>query len=71
MCCYLTEACGVLVSGFNSNNVLQITCDGELIGEVIKAVSGKGGIISFCCNQNMTKMFISRIFDDNIEVYDI
>ncbi|XP_060572983.1 uncharacterized protein LOC132730918 [Ruditapes philippinarum] len=70
-CCYLTGAGSVLVSGSNSNNVLQFTCDGELIGEVIKAVSGKGGIISFCCNQNMTKMFISRIFDDNIEVYDI
>jgi DNA-binding beta-propeller fold protein YncE len=31
-CCYLTEAGGVLVSGLGSNNVLQLTCDGELIG---------------------------------------
>jgi hypothetical protein len=43
-CCYLTEAGSVLVSGQNSNNVLQFTCDGELIGEVIKAKSGKQNI---------------------------
>ncbi|XP_060587229.1 uncharacterized protein LOC132742771 [Ruditapes philippinarum] len=40
-CCYLTEAGSVLVSGDGSNNVLQFTCDGELIGEVIKADSRK------------------------------
>jgi hypothetical protein len=68
-CCYLTEAGTVLVS--YSCNVLQFTCDGELIGEVIKADGGKGTIMSVCCNKQMTKMCISRSFDDNIEVYDI
>jgi DNA-binding beta-propeller fold protein YncE len=70
-CCYLTEAGSVLVSGEVSNNVLQFTCDGELIGEVIKADSRKKNIESVCCNQQMTKMYISRKRDDNIEVYDI
>ncbi|XP_060605722.1 uncharacterized protein LOC132758183 [Ruditapes philippinarum] len=70
-CCYLTEAGSLLVSGDDSNNVLQFTCDGELIGEVIKADSGKKWIQSVCCNQQMTKMCISRIRDGNIEVYDI
>ncbi|XP_060566011.1 uncharacterized protein LOC132725043 isoform X1 [Ruditapes philippinarum] len=70
-CCYLTEAGSVLVSGQNSNNVLQFTCDGELIGEVIKAKSGKQNITSVSCNQRMTKMCISRQGSDNIEVYDI
>ncbi|XP_060605723.1 uncharacterized protein LOC132758184 [Ruditapes philippinarum] len=70
-CCYITEAGSVLVSGRLSNNVLQFTCDGELIGEVIKADSEKWGITSVCCNQQMTKMCISRYPDDNIEVFDI
>ncbi|XP_060587036.1 uncharacterized protein LOC132742315 [Ruditapes philippinarum] len=70
-CCYLTEAGSVLVSVEASNNVLQFTPDGELIGEIIKDDSGKRNIISACCNQQMTKMYISRFRDDNIEVYDI
>jgi outer membrane protein assembly factor BamB len=57
-CCYLIEAGSVLVSGFDSNNVLQFTSDGELIGEVIKADSGKGQIRSVCCNQQMSKMCV-------------
>jgi hypothetical protein len=69
--CYLTEAGSVLVSGFNSNNVLQFTCDGELIGEVIKSESRKKGITTACCNQQMTKMCITRLYYDYIEVYDI
>ncbi|XP_060580264.1 uncharacterized protein LOC132737044 [Ruditapes philippinarum] len=69
--CYLTEAGSVLVSRYVSNNVLQITCDGELIGEVVKADSGKAGIVSVCCNQQMTKMCISRFLDNHIKVYDI
>ncbi|XP_060608474.1 uncharacterized protein LOC132760500 [Ruditapes philippinarum] len=70
-CCYLTEAGSVLVSGHGSNNVLQFTCDGELIGEVIKADNGKEKIRLVCCNQQMTKMCKSRYPDDNIEVFDI
>ncbi|XP_060580111.1 uncharacterized protein LOC132736917 [Ruditapes philippinarum] len=70
-CCYLTEADSVLVSGCGSNNVLQFTSDGELMGEVIKADSSKERIELVCCNQQMTKMCISRWEDDNIEVYDI
>jgi hypothetical protein len=70
-CCYLTKAGSVLVSGFKSNNVLQFTCDGALIGEVIKDDSRKKGITSVCCNQQMTKMCIFRLSDNNIEVYDI
>jgi DNA-binding beta-propeller fold protein YncE len=69
--CHLTEAGSVLVCGCNSNNVLQFTSDGELIGEIIKADSGKQGINSVCCIEQMSKMFISREDEDNIEVYDI
>jgi sugar lactone lactonase YvrE len=65
-CCYLTEAGSVLVSGEDSNNVLQFTRDGELIGEIIKADSRKQVIASVCCNQQMTKMYISRRTDDKI-----
>ncbi|XP_060562105.1 uncharacterized protein LOC132721755 [Ruditapes philippinarum] len=70
-CCYLTEVGSVLAPGSAFNNVLQFTCDGELIGEVIKDDSGKGGILSVCCNQQMSNMYISRVWEDNIEVYDI
>jgi DNA-binding beta-propeller fold protein YncE len=70
-CCYLTEAGSVLVSGENSNNVLQFTSDGELIGEVIKANSGERRIRSICCNQQMSKMCICRLTDNNIEMYNI
>ncbi|XP_060574684.1 uncharacterized protein LOC132732307 [Ruditapes philippinarum] len=69
--CHLTDADSVLVSGYNSNNVLQFTSDGKLKGEVIKDDSGKQGINSLCCNQQMSKMCISRGSEDNIEVYDI
>ncbi|XP_060572265.1 uncharacterized protein LOC132730374 [Ruditapes philippinarum] len=69
--CHHTEAGSVLVSGYISNNVLQFTSDGELIGEDIKAASGKRGMQSVCCNQQMSKMCISRGDKDNIEVYDI
>ncbi|XP_060596066.1 uncharacterized protein LOC132749826 [Ruditapes philippinarum] len=69
-CCYLTEAGNVLVSGYLSNNVLQFTYEGELIGEVIKADKRKRGIKSVCCNQQMTKIYIGRPADE-IEVYDI
>jgi hypothetical protein len=70
-CCYVTEAGSVLVSGRSSNNVLQFTSDGELIGEVIKADSGKGYIISVCCNEQMSKMYVCKSGNNNIEVYDI
>jgi outer membrane protein assembly factor BamB len=83
-CCYCTQVGSVLVSGNGSNNVLQFTSDGELIGEIIKfkddrsnilSVLLKGidnrGILSVCCNLKMTKMCTSRNADDNIEVYDI
>jgi DNA-binding beta-propeller fold protein YncE len=69
--CHLTEAGSVLVCGYASNNVLQFTSDGKLIGEVIKPDSGRPGIWSVCCNQQMSKMCISRFNEDNIEVYDI
>ncbi|XP_060560327.1 uncharacterized protein LOC132720255 [Ruditapes philippinarum] len=69
--CHLTEAGSVLVSGLHSNNVLQFTSDGELMGEVIKADSKKQGINSVCCNQQMSKMCIGRGDEDNIEVYSI
>jgi DNA-binding beta-propeller fold protein YncE len=68
---HLTEAGNVMVSGYTSNNVLQFTTDGELIGEVMKAVSGKPGIYSVCCDQQMSKMCISRKGEDKIEAYDI
>jgi hypothetical protein len=71
ICCHLTEAGSVLVSGALSNNMLQFTSDGELIGEVIKADSEKQEINSVCCNQQMSKMCISRAREDNIEVFDI
>jgi hypothetical protein len=61
----------MLVSGFDSNNVLQLTCDDELIREVIKADSGKAGILSVCCNQQMTKMCICTCGYDYIEINDI
>jgi hypothetical protein len=61
----------VLFSGYRSRNVLQFTSDGELIEEAIKADSEKSEIWSVCCNQQMCKMCISRINENNIEVYDI
>jgi sugar lactone lactonase YvrE len=70
--CHVTEAGSVLVSGQFSNNVLQFTSDGELIGEVIKADCDNLNLKpqSVCCNHQMSKMCIVRE-DNNIEVYDI
>jgi hypothetical protein len=70
-CCYISEAGSVLVSGGNSKNVVQFTSDGELIGDVIKANKRRSGIKSVCCNQQMSKMFVCRSHENNIEVYDI
>jgi hypothetical protein len=69
--CYLTEAGSVLVSGYFSKNILQFTCDGELIGEVIKVDGEKGLIKSFCYNQLMAKLCVSRYGMNYIDVYDI
>ncbi|XP_060604297.1 uncharacterized protein LOC132757125 [Ruditapes philippinarum] len=69
-CCYITKAGSMLVSTYGSS-VLQFTPDGELIGEVIKADSeGRSEILSVCCNQQMSRMFVCSI-DDNIGVYGI
>ncbi|XP_060555811.1 uncharacterized protein LOC132716533 [Ruditapes philippinarum] len=70
-CCHLIETGRVLVSGYKSNNILQFTSDGKLIGEVMKAVKENEGILSICCNAKLSKMCISRYNEDNIAMYDI
>ena len=67
-CCCVTESGSVLVSGFNDNDVLQFTHNGELMGEV---VNDKEGVWAVCCNQQMSRMCISLFGRDNILVYDI
>jgi hypothetical protein len=69
--CYVTEVGSVLVSGYHSNNVLQFTSDGKLLGEVIQADSGTGEIVSVCCNKQMSKIYVSRFGKNYIEVYDM
>ncbi|XP_060593698.1 uncharacterized protein LOC132748165 [Ruditapes philippinarum] len=69
--CNLTEAGNVLLCGFGSPYALEFTSDGELIGEIITSDSEKNRIESICCNQQMSKMYISREKADIIEVYDI
>jgi hypothetical protein len=69
--CNLTDAGNVLLSGFGSHNPLQLTSDGELIGQIITSVSKEKRIGSVCCNQQMSKMYLSRENADIIEVYDI
>jgi sugar lactone lactonase YvrE len=72
----LTDAFGVcvdktgnvLVSGLRSNNVLQFSSDGELIGEVMKTNDSCQAI---CFLQDNSKMIISFENKNEIEVYDI
>jgi outer membrane protein assembly factor BamB len=57
----------VLVCGEDSNNVLQFTPDGKLIGEVLKRDKG---CKSLCCTMNISKLIVGGI-GDKIDVYDI
>ena len=67
--CCLTGAGNVLVSGANSNNVVQLTSEGELIGEVVKSSEGSGGVYAVSCNEEMSKLCISRYSDDDLTLY--
>ncbi|XP_053373057.1 uncharacterized protein LOC128546501 [Mercenaria mercenaria] len=64
--CYVTDRGSVLVCGVRSNNVLQFTPDGELMGEVVKSNRCR----TVCCNQQMTKMIVGKMTNE-IEVYDL
>ncbi|XP_053373058.1 uncharacterized protein LOC123532679 [Mercenaria mercenaria] len=64
--CHVTDRGSVLVCGYGSNNVLQFTPDGELMGEVVKSDRCQ----TVCCNQQMTKMIVGKE-QNEIEVYDL
>ncbi|XP_053402930.1 uncharacterized protein LOC128558110 [Mercenaria mercenaria] len=68
---FQTSSGSLLVASAGSSNVLQFGPTGQLIGEVIKPDDGKRGCQVVACNQQMTKMIICRLHDNNIEVYDI
>ncbi|XP_060581827.1 uncharacterized protein LOC132738354 [Ruditapes philippinarum] len=69
--CYLTEAGSVLVSGEKTNNVLLFAPNGNLVGEVVKADDGKESVQSVCCNKQMSKMCISRMYENSIDIYKV
>jgi DNA-binding beta-propeller fold protein YncE len=68
--CYVMENGNVLVSGANSNNVVQLTRDGELIGEVIGTKEGVWGVYAVCCDKENSKLCISRYCQSDVIVYN-
>jgi hypothetical protein len=70
-CCVPLETDGLLVSGCDSKNVLQITSNGVLVAEVVRACKEKRGILAICCNKQISKMFVCRTLKNKIDVYDI
>ena len=69
-CCHATAAGSVLVSGWQSNNIVQFTSNGDLMGEVVKVEEVTGKVWAVWCNQQMSEIYISRNNENNINVYD-
>ncbi|XP_045194602.2 uncharacterized protein LOC123550238 [Mercenaria mercenaria] len=66
-----TSSSSLLVVSTHTNNVLQFGLKGQLIGEVIESDTGEKDYTAVACNQNTSRMILSRYDDNNIEVYDI
>jgi hypothetical protein len=66
-----TDSGDILVCGEFSNNIIQCSHDGEVIGEILTSDGQGGGCWAVCYDRNHKRLIVGRRFRNYIEVYDI
>jgi hypothetical protein len=66
-----TNSGDILVCGYFSNNILQFSPNGEVIGEILTSDDKDGRLQAVCYDRNHMRLIVGRAERDYIEVYDI
>jgi hypothetical protein len=66
-----TDSGDILVCGESSNNIVQFSPNGEVIGEILTSDGKTGGCRAVCYDRNNMKLIVGRQSRDYIEVYDM
>jgi hypothetical protein len=66
-----TDSGDILVCGESSNNIVQFSPSGEVIGEILTSDGQKGGCLAVCYDRNHMRLIVGRAKRDYIEVYDM
>jgi hypothetical protein len=66
-----TDSGDILVCGESSNNIVQFSSDGEVIGEILTSDGQEEGCQAICYDHNHMRLIVGRRSRDNIEVYDM
>jgi hypothetical protein len=61
----------ILVCGESSNNIVQFSPNGEVVGEILTPDGQVRGCQAVCYDRNNTILIVGRDSRDYIEVYDI
>ncbi|XP_060586613.1 uncharacterized protein LOC132742273 [Ruditapes philippinarum] len=66
-----TDSGDILVCGESSNNILQFSPNGEVIGEILTSDGQEGGCKAVCYDRNHMRLIVGRAKRGYIEVYDM
>ncbi|XP_060565083.1 uncharacterized protein LOC132724266 [Ruditapes philippinarum] len=66
-----TDRGDILVCGESSNNIVQFSPNGEVMGEILTSDGQRGGCVAVCYDRNHMRLIVGRRVRDYIEVYDI
>ncbi|XP_060580308.1 uncharacterized protein LOC132737087 isoform X1 [Ruditapes philippinarum] len=66
-----TDSRDILVCGDTSNNNVQFSPNGEVIGEILTSDGQAGGCRAVCYDRNHTRLIVGRYRRDYIEIYDM
>jgi hypothetical protein len=66
-----TNSGDILVCGELSNNIVQFSRNGEVVGEILTPDGQVGGCQAVCYDRNHTRLIVGRDSRDYIEVYDM
>ncbi|XP_060580312.1 uncharacterized protein LOC132737089 isoform X2 [Ruditapes philippinarum] len=66
-----TDSGDILVCGEPSNNIVQFSPNGEVVGEILTSDGQEGSCWAVCYDRNHTRLIVGRRSRDYIEVYNI
>ncbi|XP_060586614.1 uncharacterized protein LOC132742274 [Ruditapes philippinarum] len=66
-----TDSGDILVCGDTSNNIVQFSPNGEVVGEILSLDGQAGGCRAACFDRNHMRLIVGRGSRDYIEVYDM
>jgi hypothetical protein len=66
-----TDSGEILVCGESSNNIVQFSPNGEVIGEILTSDGKAGGCQAVCYDHNHQRLIVGRYRRDYIEIYDM